>query len=142
MSRTHPLIALVLTLGAVTLGAGPAEAVTVSPQTELRSPKTFPVAMPGRFKQGARIPRTWVLLRRTVEMRASEGRAEVEFRCPGRRRVWTIATNDPGEIGIELPERMRNYRARTVLRLRAYASPNVPGDDLARGRIYVLCRPR
>jgi hypothetical protein len=47
--------AAVLLLAAVAPdGAG---AATVSPQADLRFPGRFPVALPGGYRQGARIPR-------------------------------------------------------------------------------------
>jgi hypothetical protein len=145
MHRTRPAIALLATCAAgACLPAGTAEAFfDVSSQAEIRPPKRFPVAMPGGFKQGERIPRGHVLLRRSVAITRSEGRRNITFTCPGGRRVRTIATNDPSPVGIGISEDMRNYTRRSKLRLFVYAAPTlVERDETARGRVYVLCRPR
>jgi hypothetical protein len=128
---------------AACLPAGTADAFEVSSQVEIRPPKRFPVAMPGGFKQGARIPRGHVLLRRSVAITVREGRRNITFTCPGGRRVRTIATNDPSPVGIGIGDDMRNYTRRSKLRLFVYAARTLvePGET-ARGRVYVLCRPR
>ena len=144
MHRTRPAIALLATCAALAaLPAGAAEAFEVSPQAEIRPPKRFPVAMPGGFKRGARISRGHVLLRRSVAITRSEGRRNITFTCPGGRRVRTIATNDPSPVGIGIDDDMRNYTRRSRLRLFVYAARTLvdPGET-ARGRVYVLCRPR
>jgi hypothetical protein len=144
MHRLRPAIALLTTCAACAcLPAGAAEAFEVSPQAEIRPPKRFPVAMPGGYKQGARIPRGHVLLRRSVAITVREGRRNITFRCPGGRRVRTIATNDPSPVGIGISDDMRNYTRRSKLRLYVYAARTLvePGE-VARGRVYVLCRPR
>jgi len=139
--RSRLLLALLLCCAA--LPAGAAEAFTVSGQAEIRPPKRFPVAMPGGFKQGARIPRGHVLLRRSVEIFVREGNRNVVFRCPGGRRIRTIATNDPSPVGIGVANDQRGYTRRSRIRLFVYAASTLvrPGEA-ARGRIYVLCRPR
>ena len=146
MHRTRrPAIALLATCAAAAgfLPAAPAEAFEVSAQAEIRPPKRFPVAMPGGFKRGARIPRGHVLLRRSVAITREDGRRNIVFRCPGGRRVRTVATNDPSPVGIGVDEDMRNYTRRSRLRLFVYAARTLvdPGET-ARGRVYVLCRPR
>lgn len=142
--RSRHLIALAAAATAgLAVPAGPAVASTVSPQAEIRPPARFPVAMPGRFKQGARIPRGHVLLRRSVTIGEREGRLNVTFRCPGGRRVRTIATNDPATIVINIREDQRNYTRRSRLTLFTYAPRALVGaGGTGRGRIYVLCRPR
>ena len=143
MHRHRPVIALLATCAAAALPAGSAQAFEVSAQAEIRPPKRFPVAMPGGFKQGARIPRGHVLLRRSVAITVREGRRNITFTCPGDRRVRTIATNDPSPVGIGIDRDMRNYTRRSKLRLFVYAARTLvePGET-ARGRVYVLCRPR
>jgi hypothetical protein len=145
MQRSLPLLATALaaSCAAVALPAPAAQAFEVSPQAEIRPPKRFPVAMPGGFKQGARIPRGHVLLRRSVAITVREGRRDVVFRCPGGRRVRTIATNDPSPVGIGVDRDMRDYTRRSRIRLFVYAASTLvePGET-ARGRVYVLCRPR
>ena len=142
--RLRTATALLATCAAAAcLPAGTADAFEVSSQVEIRPPKRFPVAMPGGFKRGARIPRGHVLLRRSVAITRGEGRRNITFTCPGGRRVRTIATNDPSPVGIGIGDDMRNYTRRSKLRLFVYAAPTLvePGET-ARGRVYVLCRPR
>ena len=128
---------------AAALPAGTAHAFEVSSQAEIRPPKRFPVAMPGGFKQGARIPRGHVLLRRSVAITRGDGRRNIVFRCPGGRRVRTIASNDPSPVGLGVDSDQLPYTRRSRLRLFVYAAPTLvePGET-ARGRVYVLCRPR
>jgi hypothetical protein len=141
--RSRPLIALGLCSAIAAVPAGTAEAFTVSSQAEIRPPKRFPVAMPGGFKQGARIPRGNVLLRRSVEIFVREGRRNITFRCPGGRRIRTIATNDPSPVGLGVENDQRNYTRRSSIRLFVYAARTLVGPgEAARGRVYVLCRPR
>jgi hypothetical protein len=142
MTLSRLLAALLATVALTAATAGSAHAVTVSAQAELRYPKTFPAALAGGFKQGERIPRGWVLLRRTASITREEGRHNVRFRCPGNRRVWTIGMNDPSELGLGVDNEMRNYRRRKAVRLFIYASTLVERGEAARGQIYVLCRPR
>ena len=138
-------VALLLTgvLAAVVLLAAAtperARAATVGPQAELRFPGRFPVALPGGFKQGARIPRGFVLLRRSVELAPGERSTTVRYRCPGRRRIRTIGLNDPSGLGIRLPAGQRNYLRRSAIAIIADRSPLVPRGRPARGRLYVLC---
>jgi hypothetical protein len=136
-------IVLLAAVAAVALPAAAAHAFEVSAQAELRPPKRFPAALPGGFRQGERIPRGHVLLRRSVAIRVSEGRRNVRFRCPGGRRVRTIGANDPSPVGMGVDRDMRDYTRRSKLRLFVYAARQLvdPGE-VARGRIYVLCRPR
>jgi hypothetical protein len=143
MLRSLLLTALAACAAAVALPAPGAVAFDVSGQAEIRPPQRFPVAMPGGFRQGARIPRGHVLLRRSVAITVREGRRNVVFTCPGRRRARTIATNDPSPVGIGVDRDMRNYQRRSRIRLFVYAARTLvePGET-ARGRVYVLCRPR
>lgn len=144
MNRLRPAIALLATCAACAgLPAGAADAFEASSQAEIRPPERFPVAMPGGYRQGARIPRDHVLLRRSVEIAVREGRRNITFSCPGSRRVRTIATNDPSPVGIGVSDDMRDYTRRSRLRLFVYAARTLvePGE-IARGRVYVLCRPR
>ena len=143
MHRTRPAIALLATCAAVaSLPAAPAEAFEVSSQAEIRPPKRFPVAMPGGFKQGARIPRGHVLLRRSVAITRADGKRNIVFRCPDGRRVRTIAGNDPSPVGLGVDRDQLPYTRRSRLRLFVYAAPMVERGETARGRVYVLCRPR
>ena len=132
-----------IALCAAALPAAPAHAFTVSPQAEIRPPARFPVALAGGFEQGERIPKGHVLLRRSVGIRVDEGKRKVRFRCPGGRRIRTLGLNDPSNVGVEVPKRMRKYTRRTRLTLNAYAASTLvePGET-ARGRIYVLCGRR
>lgn len=121
----------------------PAFAATISPQSELRAPRTFPVDMFGGYRQGQRIPRGFVLLRRSVELAPGERRAETTFRCPGGRRVRSLALNDPSDIGFVVPSDQAKYTRRSTLRLQLFPSPDARRENRpARGRAYVLCRPR
>lgn len=143
MHRLRTATALIATCAAAALlPAGTAEAFDVSPQTEIRPPKRFPVAMPGGFRQGARIPRGHVLLRRSVAITRSDGKRNIVFRCPGGRRVRTIAGNDPSPVGLGVDRDQLPYTRRSRLRLFVYAAPMVERGETARGRVYVLCRPR
>ena len=141
MHRSRSLI--VLTACAALAGLpSAAEAFEVSGQAEIRPPKRFPVAMPGGFKQGARIPRGHVLLRRSVSITRADGQRNITFTCPGRRRVRTIALNDPSNIGLGVDDSQLPYTRRTRIRLFVYAAPSIDRGETARGRVYVLCRPR
>jgi hypothetical protein len=141
-SLRFPTALLATCAVAALLPVGAAEAFEVSPQAEIRPPKRFPVAMPGGFKQGARIPRGHVLLRRSVAITRGEGRRYIVFRCPGGRRVRTIAGNDPSPVGLGVENDQLPYTRRSRLRLFVYAAPMVERGETARGRVYVLCRPR
>ena len=143
MHRLRTATAILATCTAAAwLPAGTAEAFEVSSQAEIRPPKRFPVAMPGGFRQGARIPRGHVLLRRSVAITRADGRRNIVFRCPGGRRVRTIAGNDPSPVGLGVESDQLPYTRRSRLRLFVYAAPMVERGETARGRVYVLCRPR
>jgi len=123
--------------------AAVADAATISPQAELRAPRTFPVAMFGGYRQGAPIPRDAVLLRRTIELAPGERRAETTFTCPRRMRIHSLALNDPSDIGFVVPKDQARYTTRRTLRLELFPAPAVRRENRpARGRTYVLCRPR
>lgn len=120
-----------------------ASAATISPQAELRAPRTFPVDMVGGFRQGERIPKGWVLLRRTVELAPGERRAETTFTCARRMRIRSLALNDPSDIGFVVPRDQPRYTRSSRLRLELFPSPQARQEHRpARGRAYVLCRPR
>jgi hypothetical protein len=94
--------------------------------------------VPGGHRAGDRIPRGAALLRRRVALDEGDTDVGVRFRCPGRRRVKTPATNDPGDVGFRVPSSQFPIGKRRSLRLELFASPTV--DDFpARGRLYVLC---
>ena len=136
MPRHRLLIAAAVVCGS--LGAVPsAGAAEIGEQTRLRG--TFPVAMPGGYRAGERIPRGAALLRRRAALDRGDSAVPVRFRCPGRRRVTTVATNDPGDVGFRVPDSQFPYTGRRAVRLELFVSPNA-GEFPAHGRIYVLCR--
>ena len=139
--RLRSLTALAVCAAAVP--AAPAHAFSVSPQAEIRPPARLPVAMPGGYRQGTRIPRRHVLLRRSVAIVSTDGKRAVRFRCPGGKRIRSIAINDGSGVGIELPRDQLPYTRRSRVRLNVYASRQVVGPgETATGRLYVLCGPR
>ena len=114
-----------------------ASAAEIGPQTRLTG--RFPVALPGGYAIGERIPRGAALLRRRIALDENDDTVRTRFRCPGRRRVRTFAANDPGDVGFRVPDSQLPYTKRRAVTLELFASPSVE-DFPARGRIYVLCR--
>lgn len=142
MHRSLLLLALCAVAVALAAATPPASAATISPQAELRTPGTFPVDLPGGYRQGRRIPRGWVLLRRSIELAPGEERAAATFRCPGRTRIRTIGLNDPSDVGLIVRRSQLPYVGRRSMRIDFFPSPKAQREGrAARGRAYVLCRP-
>ena len=114
-----------------------ASAADIGPQERLTG--RFPVALPGGYAIGERIPRGAALLRRRVALDRDDDAVRTRFTCPGRRRVRTFAANDPGDVGFRIPRSQLPYTKRRAITLELFPSPSVD-DYPARGRIYVLCR--
>ena len=131
--RKH-LLPAVLVAAAV---PAPAAAAEIHPQTVLKG--RFPVAMPGGYEIGERIPRGARLLRRRVALDRDDAAVPTRFTCPGRRRVRTIAANDPGDVGFRVPSSQLPYTKRRAITLELFPAPTTE-EFPARGRVYVLCR--
>ena len=132
MTTRKPFLAAVLAASVLPASASAAE---IGPQTRLTG--RFPVAMPGGYAIGERIPRGAALLRRRVAL-DREDEVTTRFSCPGRRRVRTLAANDPGDVGFRIPSGQLPYTKRRSIRLELFPSPSTE-EFPARGRIYVLC---
>ena len=128
---------LAAALVAAAAAPGSASAADIGPQTRLTG--RFPVALPGGYAIGERIPRGAALLRRRIALDKGDDAVRTRFSCPGKRRIRSFAANDPGDVGFRVPQSQFPYTKRRAITLELFPAPTVD-EYPARGRIYVLCR--
>jgi hypothetical protein len=136
-----PLRLLAVTVLAACAAAfpAPASAADIGPQEVVKG--RFPVAMPGGYKQGAKIPRGHTLIRRRVAVERDERGVPMRMTCKKGQVIRTLAMNDPSDVGYSIDRNSIPYGNKRSLRMKLFPRPGLD-EYPARGRLYVLCRKR
>jgi hypothetical protein len=113
----------------------------VSPRVETAAPATSPASFPGvaSVREGARLPRGWVVVERDVRiMRGGEPAfPALRMTCP-RGTSWRSGTSSD-DIDIQVLE--RNARGkRSVLVMATFSTSAVRVGETAAGTVFALCR--
>lgn len=114
--------------------------MSVSPRVEHAAPSESPATFPGvtSVREGARLPRGWVVVGRDVRItRGGEPAFAACLTCP-RGKTWRSGTSG-GEIAMNGLE--SNARGkRTVLVMATFSPSAVRVGDSASGTVFALCR--
>jgi len=115
--------------------------IAVSPGVETAAPATSPASFPGvtNVREGARLPRGWVVVERDV--RITRGRepafAALRMTCP-RGKSWRSGTASE-DVGASVLD--RNARGkRSVLVMATFSTRTVRVGETAAGTVFALCR--
>jgi hypothetical protein len=114
--------------------------MAVSPRVESASPAASPASFPGitSVREGARLPRGWVVVGRDVRIAVGDEPAFPALRltCP-KGKVWHSGSAG-GDIGLSVLD--RNARGKRSVLVMATPSTSVRAGDVAAGTVYALCR--
>jgi len=142
LRATACALALCATSTATVLAATTADTtIEVAPRVETSAPAASPATFPGvtSVRQGARMPRGWVVVGRDVRItRGTDSAfAALRMRCP-TGKSWRSGTAD-GEIGLTVLD--ANARGkRSVLVMATFSTSAVAAGEVASGAVYALCR--
>ncbi|HEV7804413.1 MAG TPA: hypothetical protein VGO80_01225 [Solirubrobacteraceae bacterium] len=139
---------LAASASAAAAGAGAPETtatdttVTVSPRVVIAAPQSSPIAFPGitRVREGAALPRGWVVVSRDVQIVRGSEVAFAAFRmtCP-KDTTWRGGTASD-DIAASVLDRDARSRKRSVLVLATFATSAVRAGETATGKVFALCR--
>ena len=114
--------------------------ITVSPREQIAAPAVSPVDFPGvsAVREGAPLPRGWVVVSRDVKITRGGELASGAFRmtCP-KSRTWRSGTASDDILASVLD---RSPRKRSVLVLATFVSDEVRVGETAAGTVFALCR--
>jgi hypothetical protein len=115
--------------------------IKVGPRVETAAPATSPATFPGitSVREGARLPRGWVVVGRNVGITrgAEPAYAALRMTCPNGK-TWRSATGS-GDIGMSLLE--RNARGKhSVLVMATFSTSDIKVGGTVVGTVYALCR--
>jgi hypothetical protein len=132
--------ALSLALAGTAVAATADTTISVSPRVESAAPAVSPATFPGvtSVREGARLPRGWVVVGRDVKITRGDEPASAALRltCP-KGKTWRSSTGG-GDIGVSVLDRNTRGR-RSVLVMATFASDLRVGDT-ATGAALALCR--
>ena len=135
-------LALTACVGASASAAATSDtSISVSPRVQTAAPSESPATFPGvtSVREGARLPRGWVVVGRDVRITRGDELAFAALRliCP-KGKTWRSGTA-AGEIGMSVLE--GNARSKRSVLVMATLSPSAVGvGDSASGTVFALCR--
>jgi len=118
--------------------ASSATSIAVSPRVETAAPANSPASFPGvtNVREGARLPRGWVVVGRDVRITRGDEPAFAALRlvCP-KGKSWRSG-GATGDVGVSVLD--RNARGKRSVLVMATSDGRV--GALASGTVYALCR--
>ena len=135
-------IALLLTPCATAFASATSDTtIDVAPHVATVAPAASPATFPGvtGVREGARLPRRWVVVGRDVKITRGDEPAFAALRmtCP-KGKSWRSGTAD-GEIGVSVLDRSARGK-RSVLVMATFSTSAVAVGEVAAGTVYALCR--
>jgi hypothetical protein len=134
--------AMSLVLAATALAEATSDTeIAVSPRVQTVAPATSPAAFPGvtGVREGARLPRGWVVVGRHVKITRGDEAAFAALRmtCP-TGKTWRSGTSD-GEIAASVLDHDARKK-HSVLVMATFSPSQIGVGESAAGTVYALCR--